>query len=232
MAVAAMGAVCAVAGADSSELASFETVYTVRISFVRGESRISLRKDSDGTYIYDAHTRPTGLIGFFVRKDIRETSRFRIDGDRLVPLHYERTDTISDEQRDMVLDFDWDSGVATIRYDDTEEQIELTPDAIDPGLLAIAVKFDLANSRPPGPYAMIERGKVESISVQPEGEESLDTRAGSFNTERFSHESPDQNRTTKIWSAESLGYLMVQMAQYKGDRERAKLTLESLEFGD
>lgn len=218
--------------AAESILRPFEAVYTIRISVVRGESRVSLRQESDGTYVYQSHTEPKGLIGMFVRGDIREESRFRVDGDRIVPLHYERTDTISEDRRDLVIEFDWNSGTATRRFDDNVQQIELDDSAIDPGLLPIVVLHDLARGVAPGPYTLVERDQADQIDVRAEGDELVDTRAGDFNAVRFSHTASEHGRTTRIWAAPELGHMMVQMAQYSGDRERAKLTLKGVEFSE
>lgn len=223
--------VASLCGAAPSAVAltPFEAVYGIRILIVRGESVVSLRTDGAGNYVYDAHTRPKGFLGAFVRGEIRETSRFRLEGSRVVPLHYERVDTISADARDMELEFDWERGVVTRRHDDTEEQLELTPQMIDPGLLAIAVMHDLGAGNPPGPYTLVEREALEPVAPVLEGEEKLATRAGDFSTLRFAHHAPEKGRTTRLWAAAELGFLMVQMSQFSGEKTRATLTLKELE---
>ncbi len=208
----------------------YDAVYTLRFSVARGEADVSLRRQTDGTYIYNAVTEPTGLLGMFVRGSIRETSYFTVADGRLVPLRYERADSISTDERDMAITFDWDNGVAITRFDETTEDVPLSPSHIDPGLVPVAVMFDLSQGRSPGPYTLIERGRLEPVNVRADGDEQLKTGAGTYPSARFSHGAPDLGRITRLWAAPDLGHLMVQMAQYKGDKERAKLTLKSVEF--
>ncbi len=106
----------------------------------------------------------------------------------------------------------------------------LTKSCIDPGLLPIAVMHDLTNGTRAGPYTLVERGRLEQVDVETEGEEQLATRAGQYAATRLVHKAPDSNRITRLWAAPALGQLMVQMAQYKGDKERARLTLKSVRF--
>ncbi|MEL7448639.1 MAG: DUF3108 domain-containing protein [Pseudomonadota bacterium] len=208
----------------------YEAVYTLRFSVARGEAEVSLRQQEDGTYVYNAVTEPTGLLGVFVRGSIRETSTFTVADGRLVPLRYERVDSISSDERDMEITFDWENGVAVTRFDETTENVSLSPSHIDPGLVPVAVMFDLSQGREPGPYTLIERGRLEPVDVGADGDEKLKTGAGTYPSARFSHGAPELGRITRLWAAPDLGHLMVQMAQYKGDKERAKLTLKSVEF--
>ena len=211
-------------------LSLFEAVYTISFSIAKGEATVSLRTTGDGEYIYDSVTEPKGFLGVFVRGYIRETSRFTVQDGRLMPLHYERVDTISSDERDLQISFNWREKVAVTTFGETREEVPLTKACIDPGLLPIVVMHDLSNGTRAGPYTLVERGRLEQVDVETEGEEQLATKAGRYATTRLVHKAPDSNRITRLWAAPALGQLMVQMAQYKGDKERAKLTLKSVQF--
>lgn len=208
----------------------FEATYSIRFSIAKGEAQVSLRRSDNGEFIYDSLTEPKGFIGIFVKGHIRETSRFTMRDGTLTPLHYKRVDSISSDERDLEIHFDWNQGVAVTQFGGNSEEVQLTPASIDPGLLPIAVMHDLSVGDKPGPYTLVERGRLEQIDVGAEGEETLSTKAGRYNALVYAHAAPDENRLTRLWAAPALGNLMLQMAQYKGDKERAKLTLKSVEF--
>lgn len=216
------------AATASAELEPFAATYGVRIVVVRGESSVALHRAADGTYTYETITEPRGFLGAFVRGEIREASRFRIGDAGLVPLAYERVDTISEDERDLVIEFDHERAVAIRRYDETRDEVALdTPNMIDPGSLAIAVMLDLRAGREPGTYTLVERDELERVDVRYEGDEKLQTRAGEFHTRRFAHEAVDAGRITRLWAARELDWMMVQMAQFRGEKTRARLKLES-----
>jgi hypothetical protein len=221
-----------VASADSPTLLPFSAEYKIRFSIVRGKSTMVLRREANGDYIFETRARVAGLIGLFVRRGIEETSRFAVRDGRVQPLSFKRVDTISDDERDMELEFDWTNGKLLRRYDDMTEELEIPDNALDPSLLSIAIMVDRMHGRAPGPYTLIERDHTELLEISDDGPETTKTRAGKFSTVRYSHYAEALDRTTRLWASPEINYITVKMAQYDGDKKRATLEMMELSIDD
>lgn len=217
-----------VASADSPTLRPFSAEYRIRVSFVSGKSIMTLRREASGDYIFETHARAAGLIGLFVRGGVEEISRFAIRDGHLQPLSFKRVDTISDDERDMELEFDWTNGTLLRRYDDVTEELEIPDNAMDPSLLLIAIMVDLMHERTPESYTLIERDRTELLEIFGGGPETTKVRAGEFSTVSYSHYTEALDRTTRLWASPDINYITVKMAQYDGGKKRANLEMTEL----
>jgi hypothetical protein len=232
LAVITILASTSVASADGPILLPFSAEYKIRVSFVRGKWTTILRRNASGDYVLETRARVAGLIGLFVRKGIEETSRFAVREGRVQPLSFKRVDTISDDERDMELEFDWTNGKVLRRYDDISEELEIPGNALDPSLLSIAIMVDRMHGQAPGPYTLIERDRTELIEIIEEGPETTKTRAGQFSTLRYSHYAEALDRTTRLWASPETRYITVRMEQYDSGKKRATLELTELSIDD
>ena len=217
-----------VAFADDIVLQSFSAEYRVRISIVSGSSTMNLRRGANGEYVFETRARAAGLVGLFVRGGIDETSRFVVRDGRIRPLYFKRVDTISKDERDVELEFDWTSGKLLRRYDDVVEELEIPANAVDPSLLFVVVMVDRSHGRAPQTYTLVERNHTELINIVEEGTETLETRAGKFPAIRYSHYSEAVGRTTRLWASPDIGHITVRMEQHDRKKKRASLEITRL----
>ncbi len=221
-----------VAPADSLVLRPFSAEYKIRVSILSGKSTMTLGREENGDYIFKSRARAAGLLRLFVRGVIEETSRFAVRDGRVQPLWFKRVDTVSDDDRDMELEFDWTNGILLRSYDDRTEKLEIPENAMDPSLVLIAVMVDRMHGRAPGPYALIDHDRTELLTIIDEGPEITKTRAGKFSTTRYSHYMEELDRTTRLWVSQEIDYITVRMAQYDSGKKRASLKLTKLSIDD
>jgi hypothetical protein len=221
-----------VAFADDPVLQQFSAEYRIRISIVSGSSTMSLRRDTNGEYVFETRARAAGLLGLFVRGGIDETSRFVVRDGRIRPLYFKRVDTISKDERDVELEFDWPNGRLLRRYDDVIEELEIPVNAVDPSLLFVVVMVDRPQGQEPQTYTLVERSHTELINIVEEGTETVETRAGKFPTIRYSHFSEAVGRTTRLWASPAIGHITVKMEQHDRKKKRASLDITRLSMDD
>jgi hypothetical protein len=221
-----------VAFTEEPVLQTFSAEYRVRVSIVKGKSTMSLRQDANEEYVFETRARAAGLLGLFIRGGIEETSRFALRDGRIRPLYFKRIDTISQDARDVELEFDWTEGKLVRRYEDEIEELEIPANAVDPSLLFIVVMVDRSHGRAPQSYTLVERNHTESINIIEEGTETIKTRAGKFPTVRYSHYSEAVGRTTRLWASPDIDHITVRMEQHDGNKKHASLEITRLSIDD
>ena len=218
--------------ADDPVLQPFDAEYRIRVSFVSGKSTMSLRRVADEEYVFETRARAAGLVGLFVRSGIEETSRFVVRDGQIRPLYFKRVDTISQDERDVELEFDWANGKLLRSYDGVTEELEIPANAVDPSLLFIVVMVDRANGRAPQSYTLVERNHTELINITEEGMETIKTRAGEFSALRYSHYSEAVGRTTRLWASPDIKYITIRMEQHDDRKKRASLEITKLSMSN
>ena len=211
--------------AEVNSLTPFEADYKVRFKGLRGTMTQSLEKTNDD-YIARSELKPRGLASILAGGAIQESTVFTIGDARVVSNTYTMTDTISKKDKFASLDFDWVGGRATGRTEKGPVAHDIDSSTYDRASIQYALMLDLLNERSSTAYTMLDRHRRKSLTITDLGERVIEVPFGRYSVRVISHQAEGSSRMTTLYCAPVLGYLPVQIEQFKdGKRQvRAQLT--------
>ena len=180
-----------------------------------GELTQTLSGTAETGFLFKSHMYTTGWASWFKPDELRETSRFAIDEEVLVPESYEYR--YSGRNDDVVekLDFDWQrKQVASLR-DGKVTEVVVKKGVLEKQLYQIYLRMLLRKQAMEGELTLdvVDRGSVDPYRFRLVGEEQLDTELGSLRTVRIERLfSP--TKVTSFWLAIERDYLLVQLEQH------------------
>ena len=193
---------------------NFHAVYQLHISsFPIGEARVELAAQADGRYRYSSHTYSTGLTRVFRNDKVLESSLFKLHNQQLRPLEYRFDHTGSKKERHAYLKFDWTKGEVANTVEGHTWEMDIPDNALDKLVVQLAVMMDLDAGKQELVYAIADGGKLKEYTFAIVGKEKLRVPAGEYETVKLERLRKDNDRTTYLWCAPSLGYLPVRIKQ-------------------
>ncbi|WP_440997459.1 DUF3108 domain-containing protein [Arhodomonas sp. SL1] len=211
----------------------FEAEYRLdRGILTLGRATLTFSRPTPERYLYRMYTRPTGIAGWFTSARIRERSMGLVVEDGFRPLRYTYERSGDDRARRAELQFDWGAGEVVNDVDDPPWRMEVPPDALDRVVSPLQLMHDLA-VREPGEdsltYRIADGGELKTYTVTIEGEETIDTPAGRFETVKVVRRDEEGKRETRMWCAPELDYLAVRIEQWERDDGTFELLLTGIE---
>ena len=188
-----------------------------------GVGELSFRPTDDGRYRIELSVTPTHPVLKLTGVEIEERTDGQLTKKGLQPLRYRREQS-GPGGRSTALDFDWTGGVVKARHRNKANTLRLDPQALDPLSLYVQVTQDMQARRLQKTYTLVNRTRQKSYAVSNQGNERLATPLGRQNTVRIQRGEADDKRRELFWLAPELGYIPVQIVQYKDGHEEFKLT--------
>lgn len=217
---------CAGAFADAGKppLPVYRAVYEANYSGMSGEAVETLSLDHGGTY-HAAQTLSAVVVS------AEEHSRFRhIDG-RLRPENYRYSLSMLFKKREQKEVFDWQKKTVTHTYKG-ETRTEPAPAGLhDRFSSRIQLRLDLAAGRKEMSYKVAEKGRIKDYRFAVEGEEQIETFAGSVRAVRVRRVREDDDRQTHMWFVPAWHYLPLRLVQTEDD-STFTLELKEARVGD
>jgi hypothetical protein len=215
-------------------LEPFTASYSVKYSsFSIGSSRLALRREgsADG-WIIESRANASGLARLVASGTLVQTSWLVIDESGARPLRFRFDDGMERKQEDVALDFDWAAG--RVRGTAKGEPVDLAvvPGLQDPVSIQIATMLALQQGRQPGRLAMLEGRRIKTYDYVFQRKERITTAAGSFDTLVYTSSRPGSERVAWMWLAPELGYVAVQMEQYRQGKRLFAMYLQEYGTGD
>lgn len=192
----------------------FQSLYAISLNnFVIGESRIELKAQANGRYLYSSNTHSVGVARLFRSDRVVESSLFVLHRGRIRPLEYRFDHTGSKKGRQAFLDFDWKERKVSNTVEGHTWEMEIPPTALDKLVVQIAVMMDLSAGKEQLTYAIADGGKLKEYHFAIVGRETIQVPAGEFAAVKIERLRKDNDRTTHLWCAPALGYLPVRIEQ-------------------
>ena len=211
--------------ADERLPPAFKAYYEVKKGpIVLGRATHELRNGADGELEYLSGSDSTGLVELLYSDHIRETTRLKQEGARLVPLEYtyrrngKRNRTISQQ-------FDWKAGRVTSHVDDRVYEYPLPPDAIDQSAYQVSLMVDLAKGEREFHYPVAGKSGMRVYDIRHVGDERIKTVYGELNTVVIQRK---EKQITTMWCAYDLHFLPVKI-QHEENGSVFAAYLESVE---
>jgi len=218
----------AATAASAAGLRPFSVDYSVKYSSLSvGATRMELRRDTQpGRWIFESRANASGFARLLASGTLVQTSWLAVDEGRVRPLRFRFDDGMERASEDVSLDFDWDAGRVTGTAKGEPVDVATVPDLQDPVSLQVAIMAALQSGRQPGRQPMLEGRKIKTYDYQLVRRERLTTPAGSFDTVVYASSRAGSDRVTHMWLAPSLGYLAVQVEQYRKEKRLFAMYVE------
>lgn len=198
--------------------------YKVKISVLSGQLNTELKSTATG-YVATHIIKPIGMSRVLTRGSISETSEFSSTADGVRPKVYSSKNTISRDEEDAYIRFDWDTGEARGTVDG-EEVVSVMDDlAHDRVSIQYELMFDMLHDGPSEHYTMFEIDELRPINVRNVGTRKVKVPAGKFEVVGIQHQALGSKRITTFWCAPELEYLPVIIEQHRKDKLKLRATL-------
>jgi hypothetical protein len=227
------GGLLASLAALASSVTDFSRCPTVltpyEASYVSSYNNLSL----NGQRSLAAQESGAWLLSHTVKKlgsRISERSVFEADNNQLRVRQYDMDRSIFGIRRKDHVHFDWENKV--IRTSGRlEREIPLDGSHFDPLSHQLALRCDMARGAQQATYAVVRKGRVKPYRFRRVGTERLETALGPLDTVVVERVRDTDERSTRIWLAPGLNYLLVRLHQ-RDDEDDLDLTLrlKSVEF--
>ena len=219
-------------GALAEAPADFDAYYSVeKAGLTLGRASLRFRQPTPGQYDYRLHTRAVGVARLFASSEVIERSHGQIldSGFRPTTYHYERRG--DDKARRAELRFDWQALEVVNDVAAYPWRMDITADTIDRVISPLQLMHDLANRDPDENrliYRIADGGRLKTYLLTIEGEDTIETPMGTFETLRIRRRDTDSDRETQLWCAPALDYLAVQVEQWEDGGLNFRLALTGL----
>ncbi len=215
-----------------SLLTPYEATYHLQQGpLTLAQGTFTLRREADkDEWTLSSRTETKGWLAALRNDRIEEISRFRLDGDQPVPLHYQMRHQTSSETKTESADFNWPAHRVTGTVNGTAFSLPLEPYTYDRLSLQILVRAAAFKQINPIQVRMLEKNKIKPLRMEAAQQiETLRTPAGSFDTLRITQ--VDREKPITFWLAPAANYLPIRVEQNRSGLH-LKLELESLNTDD
>ena len=161
---------------------------------------------------------------------ISERSVFEAHNNQLRIRQYDMDQSIFKIRRKDRVHFDWENKV--IRTSGRREgEIPLDGSYLDPLSHQLALRCDMARGAQQATYQVVKRGKVKPHRFRRVGTARLETALGPLDTVVVERVRDSDERSTRIWLAPVLNYLLVRLQQRDNEDDlEVTLQLHAVEF--
>lgn len=234
VALAAMALAAPVAPASAAGLRPFAAEYSVKYSSLSvGSSRLELRRDSQpGRWILETKADASGLARLIASGTLVQTSWLEVGQDGVRPLRFRFNDGMARSKEDVDLVFDWAGGRVSGTAKEKPVDEPTVANLQDPVSIQIATMRALQDGRQPGQQSMIEGRKIKTYDYAFQRQERIKTGAGSYEALVYTSSRAGSDRVTHMWLAPELGYLAVQVEQYRKGKRLFGMYLDSYQSRD
>jgi len=224
-----IAALCASAWAraDDGKVPLFTATYALQWhGITAGYSTLDVKQTSPDTYTYSSRIRAHGIFLVAFPGARTQTSTFKIENGHVLPLTYREEGGGKDD--DESLEFDWGAMRARGTSEGKMIDVEIPAGTQDPLSVQIELMRDLIAGHPPQRFALFDKNEAKQYDYTRERTQSLDTPLGQLDTVVYRSDRPGSDRVTRLWLAESLGYLPVQAERERGGRVDISLHVREL----
>lgn len=226
--------VLAATPAFTAELRPFTAEFSVKYSSLSvGSSHLELRRDAGpGRWVLESRADASGLARLLASGTLVQTSWLDIGAGGVRPIRFRFDDGMQRASEDVELEFDWSAGEVRGTAKGKPVEVATVPGLQDPVSIQVATMHRLQNGAQPGQLAMIEGNKVKTYDYAFLRKDRVKTGAGTFDTLVYTSSRSGSERVTHMWLAPELGYLAVQVEQYRKDKRLFAMYLEKYRPGN
>jgi len=211
---------------QATALLPFRATYSATLDgsvAVAADAVRELKQLEDGSWIFNSSADA-------VLAKQHEESRFTYSEQRIRPLSYLYRRQVLGKERRVELEFDWPRQRVKTTVEDKPWHMKIPTDTQDKLSYQLQLRKDLAAGKTEFSYSVADGGLLSEYRFKVLGEERITTPDGDYDAikvERIRDEAA--GRTTHIWFAPALEYLIVKLHQTENDGKEYGLLLNHLE---
>ncbi len=220
------------ASADGASLPypDFIAEYSASVNGIGvGTVTVTLTHQTDGSYIYQQESVSSGLVSLFAASDSVETSHWRLQDGRILPLEYQSQRKGGDDDDNEHLLFDWERKKVKNIGAGPHWEIELPAGTLDRLVMQLAMLFDLRDGARQFDYQVPREGRLKEYRFALQGEDTIELTSGVYRTLKVARTNDDKDRNL-VWSAPELDYFPVRFLKDKKNGLKISLLLRKLDF--
>jgi hypothetical protein len=212
--------------APALALTPYTAVYDARGSGLSASNQMTLSAaDDSGRIELRSVSKARGIARLLKHDPIVEYTQFEIIDGQFRPIEYHYLFNSSGSKRNAWIIFDRDNLVAKSLYKTTTVELDIRSDHVDRLLEQLKFRADLMAGRVAPRYSSVERNTLREAVYKKLGSETINTKAGSFETVKYRRQRVGSSRSAIIWFAPTLEYLPVQMQHFNEDKMTGTATL-------
>jgi hypothetical protein len=214
---------------EAGEVAEYSAEYEVRYKGRRvARAEFSVAAEGNGQFLFKSSTRARGIWRLASPNEAIELSRLAVMDGRIAPSSFNYEDGSRKGEDNYSLEFEPSAGVVRITGPGGATSVPYQTGLLDRGSLQVALMFELASCRLPGPMRYVDDGSVREYRYERLEDLPADTGIGTLDSVRFSQSREGSSRTTILWLAPELAYLPVVIEQIRGGEIETVFILDSL----
>ncbi|MEM6639124.1 MAG: DUF3108 domain-containing protein [Pseudomonadota bacterium] len=221
----AHGLACTAVEASEWVVNDFTATYGAKVGIARGETRLELRHVEGNEYVVESWTELRGVISWFKRGRIYEVARFDFVDGALRTRSFKREDDISREDRNVQVDYDWDSGAATVTYQGEASTLPIEDGVSNTLVMQVALMQALSTGeRPPRLDVVGHKGRLR-FDISYDGDDTTEIDGQARTLFRYSHSRADSGIRTTFWAEPASAHLPLRARIDEDEKVRGQLTL-------
>lgn len=214
--------------AQAQELTPISATYGATMDkglSIDGSATRTLKQQADGSWLYRFDV--DSLIA-----DITESVTFRWEDGEVLPLEYRYAlKGLMIRDRSRALNFNQAANSVSGSYDGESFNMPLAENALDPLGYQLQLRQDLKAGKTDVTYAVADDGDYDEDRFAVVGKETLTTPVGEYETIKVEKvRNADSKRSTLMWFAPELDYLLVRLVQVEPDGSRYEVNLEAADI--
>lgn len=215
--IALISVLATASGATAAPVAPFKLSYSIKLSgFNVGHALSELRSEGDGRYVYRRVAKANGFAKLFVADRIEERSQWNLVNDSPRAMRFDFVERDGDEEKREQIQFDWEHRKAAATWKNRTTQIDIPPNTSDRLTMEMRMVMDVRENKQKFVYQIVDKGRVKTRTFVSQGNDQLETPAGTFNTLQFKMQRDDKKkRSTVFWLAKELNYLPVRIEHHE-----------------
>jgi hypothetical protein len=193
-----------------------------------GYSTFELIRTGANAFTYRSRQTARGIFRLAFADAIDQTSNFSVVEGVVQPVSYHAAQEEHTADKTVDLKFDWQTHRVTGVSQTKVVDLPLETGTQDGMSVQIELMRELSAGHSPQGFWLIDNDEIKQYKYVREGTETLDTGIGKLETVRYRSEHEGSPRVTRLWLAQSLGYLPVRAERSRNGN--ADFSLEILEL--
>ncbi|MFQ6004943.1 MAG: DUF3108 domain-containing protein [Woeseia sp.] len=218
--------------AQALALTPFTAVYDAKFRGLKASNQLTLSAaDDSGRIEYRSVSKARGLARLLKSDPIVEYTRFEEVDHKFRPIEYHYLFNSRGSKRNARIIFNQDDSVANSVYKTQSVDLDIQSEHVDRLLEQLVFRADLAAGTVAEKYPYIDRNALREAAYEKLGTETVETKAGSFDTVKYRRQRVGSRRSAIIWFAPELEFLPVRIQHFEGDKSTGYAVLKRYALG-
>lgn len=203
-------------GPSLAEIPFFTANYVLHQGPLKvGTIELSYRQLPNGAFQLTSVTEPDGVIALIRDDVVTEQSTFNLIEGLPHPLHYSYHQTGEEDERHVVLEFDWPSNMVTNKTMEHSWRMDIPEETQDKASIQLALMQQLTQGVESPEFSVADGGKLKQYRFTRQAEELLEVGGHETPTIKMTLQKNQQPINTTFWVAADYHFLPVRVEKEK-----------------